>query len=172
MSHGLFLCVWRALSACLLVLLLWQGVPAAHAAEPVARITGSELLDMVRSRTDKIVFINFFASWCPPCREEIPELIAVRGEYAEKDVLILGVSLDEDAAQLASFAADAGFNYPVYQAGPDIAPLFGITSIPHNSVYSGGRLRINEAGMVDAASLRVVFNALLGRGAASGGAVQ
>ncbi len=172
MSHGMFLCAWRGLFACLLVLLLCQGVPAAHAVEPVARISGSELLDMVRSNRDKIVFINFFASWCPPCREEIPELLAVRSEYAERDVLILGLSLDDDAAQLAAFAAGAGFTYPVYRAGPDIAPLFGITSIPHNSVYSGGRLRINEAGMVDAASLRVLFNALLGSGAASGDTAQ
>jgi len=55
--------------------------------------------------------VNFWATWCPPCRREIPLLIDLQNEYGER-IRILGIAIDDlDAVQ--EFAADVGFNYPV-----------------------------------------------------------
>lgn len=143
---------------------------AAAADRTPPSITKEALLDMVRASTGKIVFINFFASWCPPCREEIPELVAIRREYPETALALVGVALDEDAERLASFASSAGFNYPVYRAEADVPALYGVMSIPHNVVYDAqGRLVVSQAGMVDAASLRVFLDAALAEAAKDAG---
>lgn len=140
--------------------------PAAPADQTPPLITREALLEMVRANPGKIVFINFFASWCPPCRQEIPELVAIRKAYPETALALVGVALDEDAARLASFAASAGFNYPVYRAEAGVPALYGVMSIPHNVVYdTQGRLVVSEAGMVDAASLRVFLDAALAEAA-------
>ncbi len=140
--------------------------PVAHADQTPPSIAREALLEMVRANPGKIVFINFFASWCPPCREEIPELVAIRKEYPETALALIGVALDENAAQLASFTASAGFNYPVYRAEADVPALYGVMSIPHNVVYdTRGRLVVSQAGMVDAASLRVFLDAALAEAA-------
>lgn len=170
----------RAALLCLAALLVCLSAPlspAARAAEALPVITGEGLLEIVRANPGKVVFINFFASWCPPCREEIPELITIRKEYPETALTLIGVALDEKkdekgegADPLASFAASAGFNYPVYRAGADVPGLYGVMSIPHNVVYdTQGKLAVSQAGMVDAAALRVFFDAVL-KNDAKGGA--
>lgn len=155
----------RAALLCLAVTLACLSAPAlspaARAAETLPSVTGEGLLEIVRANPGKIVFINFFASWCPPCRQEIPELIAIRKEYPETALTLIGVALDEEPDRLAAFADAAGFNYPVYRAGADVPGLYGVMSIPHNVVYNTqGRLAVSQAGMVDAASLRVFFDAV------------
>lgn len=160
----------RAALLCLAALLACLSAPpfspAARAAEALPIVTGEGLLEMVRANAGKMVFINFFASWCPPCREEIPDLVTIRREYPETALTLIGVALDENPDHLAAFAASAGFNYPVYRAGADVPGLYGVMSIPHNVVYdTQGRLAVSQAGMVDAASLRVFLDAAL-KGAA------
>lgn len=146
---------------------------AAGASESLPSISAPKLLELVRANPGKVIFINFFASWCPPCREEIPDLIRLRKEYPEQDLLLVGVSLDEDAAKLAAFAAETNFNYPVYRAEDDIPPLFGIMSIPYNVVYdAAGSMVVSEAGMIDAASLRTFFDALFKEAKTSTGKAQ
>ncbi len=78
-----------------------------------------------------IVVINFWATWCPPCREEIPDFIQVYDEYRDQGVQFLGVS-NEDRDTLASFADEFGINYPVLIDGSvdTIFPEWGIRAIP------------------------------------------
>jgi cytochrome c biogenesis protein CcmG/thiol:disulfide interchange protein DsbE len=73
----------------------------------------------------KVVFINFWATWCPPCRAEIPVLIDLANRY--KDVLqIVGVSLDDgDPAEVKNFATHMGINYPIVMASREIVKEYG-----------------------------------------------
>lgn len=60
----------------------------------------------------KTVVLNFWATWCAPCREEIPDLIAIRGEYAGKGVEIVGIAID-NAQAVKSYAQQMGIPYPL-----------------------------------------------------------
>lgn len=142
-----------------------QAVPSATSkttAPTIRPISTQDILKLVRDNKGKAIFINFFASWCPPCREEIPELISLRRHYKEDQLLIIGVSLDNELNKLDKFAARMGFNYPIYQAMPDVGIGFRISSIPHNVVYSpDGTMVVSEAGMVTEADLKNFFDELL-----------
>lgn len=73
----------------------------------------------------KVVLINFWATWCPPCREEIPELIELQSKYKDQ-LQIVGVSLDEvPSEQVKEFAVRAGINYPIIMASREILQEYG-----------------------------------------------
>src|ERR1700735_3668526 len=61
----------------------------------------------------KVVILNFWATWCPPCQEEIPEMIHLAGKYKDR-LLVIGISMDDASPQeVAQFARHAGMNYPI-----------------------------------------------------------
>ncbi|MCP4388114.1 MAG: TlpA family protein disulfide reductase [Gammaproteobacteria bacterium] len=60
-----------------------------------------------------ILLVNFWAPWCAPCRREIPSLIQVQNEYAERGVRILGIAFDSKP-QVQEFATEYGINYPLF----------------------------------------------------------
>ncbi|MFZ0581647.1 MAG: TlpA disulfide reductase family protein [Candidatus Acidiferrales bacterium] len=73
----------------------------------------------------KVVFINFWATWCPPCRAEIPVLIDLANRYKDR-LQIVGVSLDEDDPEnVKKFAEHFGINYPIVMASPEIVAEYG-----------------------------------------------
>lgn len=151
---------------CLGLILTFGEIPALAASAPVNKeiptLSGAEVLELVKNNKGKIIFLNFFATWCPPCREEIPELIALRKEYSEDKVLFVGISLDSASDKLERFVQNMDFTYPVYKAGPDVGPLFGIVSIPYNMAYSAaGELVASEAGMVNGKELKLFLDQLL-----------
>lgn len=73
----------------------------------------------------KVVFINFWATWCPPCRAEIPVLIDLANRYKDR-LQIVGVSLDDDdPLDVKKFAEHFGINYPIVMASPEIVAEYG-----------------------------------------------
>lgn len=78
----------------------------------------------------KVVILDFFADWCPPCRQEIPDFIALEKEYGDKGFSMIGVALvDKNAAQ--SFSDKMGINYPVLIDDGNVSTAYGpIRSIP------------------------------------------
>jgi thiol-disulfide isomerase/thioredoxin len=61
----------------------------------------------------KAVLVNFWATWCPPCREEIPDLIRLQKQYGDKGFTIVGVDVGESAKRVSAFGAKMGMNYPL-----------------------------------------------------------
>ena len=147
----------------ILALLLCLALPCSSMAAPsVPSLNLVGLTDMLAKNKGKVIMLNFFATWCPPCRVEIPELVNVRKKYAEKDVLIISLSLDEDAKVVPPFVEKMKMTYPVFMADRDIAKAFKITQIPHNAFYSrDGQLILSEPGMADAEMVEMVFKKLL-----------
>ncbi len=80
----------------------------------------------------KVVLLDFWATWCAPCREEIPELIQLQRQYAGKEFTVLGVALDEEgAAVVKPVVQELGANYPVVIGNLQVAAAYGgIEALP------------------------------------------
>jgi peroxiredoxin len=61
----------------------------------------------------KVILLNYWATWCPPCKREIPDLIALQDQYRDKGLVVLGVSQDDDPETLRGFASTWKMNYPI-----------------------------------------------------------
>ncbi len=74
----------------------------------------------------KVVLLNFWATWCAPCKIEIPWFMEFQREYKDRDFAVLGVSMDEDGWDaVRPYMADHKFNYRIVVGNDDIGKLFG-----------------------------------------------
>ncbi len=144
----------------LLCLLLPCAAFGASASVPSLNLAG--LTDLLAKNKGKVIMLNFFATWCPPCQVEVPDLVAVNKKFAGKDVLIISLSVDEDEKVVVPFMKKMGMDYPVYMAGRYITKAFQVSSIPHNVFYAkDGQRVISEPGIADTEMMEMVFNKLL-----------
>ena len=78
----------------------------------------------------KVVVLNFWATWCGPCKQEIPAFVELYDQYKDKGLEIVGVSIDDSPAQLQAFTREWKMRYPVVQMQSDIesayGPFFGV----------------------------------------------
>ncbi len=93
-----------------------------------------------RDLAGKAYIVNFFASWCPPCRAEVPDMITLQEEYSQKGFTFIGVTVDEDISKARDFVTDYGINFPVVMADQQILDAYssyvqgGLRSIPTSFV--------------------------------------
>jgi thiol-disulfide isomerase/thioredoxin len=73
----------------------------------------------------KVVIVNFWATWCGPCKVEIPDFVKLYAEYKDKGLVIVGVSVDDSPEQLQAFMKEYKMNYPVLQMTPDVESAWG-----------------------------------------------
>ncbi|MCX6150542.1 MAG: redoxin domain-containing protein [Ignavibacteriales bacterium] len=87
----------------------------------------------------KVILLDFWATWCAPCRRGIPDLVALKNEYKNKGLEIIGVSLDQDntIANVLPFIKEFKINYPVVYYNMDIIQNYGgIESIPTSFIIN------------------------------------
>ena len=112
----------------------------------------------------KVVFLNFWATWCGPCRAEIPDLIALQSRYKDR-LQIIGLDVDDDdPAEIQKFISDTGIQYPVAMASGDVrAEYGGIPALPTSFVLdTEGRVVQKHVGLFDPALYETEIRALLG----------
>lgn len=155
----------RALGASLLICLCLAGTGCADSRETAAEAGNLDAMAILRSVTEakgKVVVVSFWASWCQPCRIEIPELMEVREDFGDDELFILGVSIDRDEAMYRAFVDKAEFNYPVGLGNDEVVQMFQVSGVPKIMVYdTQGRLVINQEGVVTADSLTKLLHRLL-----------
>jgi cytochrome c biogenesis protein CcmG/thiol:disulfide interchange protein DsbE len=86
----------------------------------------------------KVVILDFFASWCPPCKQEIPDFIELERSYGDKGFAMIGVAL-VSAGEAREFAGNMGINYPVLVDDGKVSENYGpIRSIPTTFIIDKG----------------------------------
>jgi peroxiredoxin len=89
----------------------------------------------LRQLRGKVVLVNFWATWCPPCRKEMPDLEALYMRFSNQGFVILAIS-DEDAAKVKPFIIERNITYPVLlDPGRKVNELFEVQGIPKSFVY-------------------------------------
>jgi peroxiredoxin len=80
----------------------------------------------------RVIVLEFFATWCPPCRDSIPHLNNLKAKYKEKGLMVYGVNLDAniDAKTLKEFASDNQVQYDLLLSDENTGKLYNINSIP------------------------------------------
>jgi thiol-disulfide isomerase/thioredoxin len=121
----------------------------------------------------KVVIVNFWATWCEPCRVEIPWMIGFQQKYADKGFTILGVAMDDEGKSVvAPYVQSTQFdvnghsmtmNYPIVLGDDDIAGKFGgLLGFPTTIVISrDGKIQKRFIGLADEAELDKEIKALL-----------
>jgi len=89
----------------------------------------------LKNLSGKIVLVNFWATWCPPCRKEMPDLDTLYQRFKERGLVVLAIS-DEDAGTVKPFIADHHVGYPVLlDPGRKVNDLFRVQGIPKSFLY-------------------------------------
>lgn len=78
----------------------------------------------------KAVLLNFWATWCVPCKEEMPWLVAFQKQYAPKGLVILGIAMDGSAQPVRKFTKNVDVNYPLLIGNQQIADQYYVKGLP------------------------------------------
>ncbi len=112
----------------------------------------------------KVVILNFFATWCPPCRAEIPELVKLYRLNKEKGLMVLGVSLDMDVPpqDLTTFVKGMKITYPVLVGTADLAEKYQVNGVPTTILINReGKTHTRYDGLVPASRFEKDLRSLL-----------
>jgi thiol-disulfide isomerase/thioredoxin len=112
----------------------------------------------------KVVLVNFWATWCPPCREEIPELLALKKEFKDR-LEIVGISEDDDPSEsVLKFARQKGMTYPIVMATPELIESYGgVPALPTSFLIdTQGRVVQKHSGLYPIARYQREIRSLLG----------
>lgn len=114
----------------------------------------------------KAVMVNFWATWCPPCKMEMPWLIDLQKKYAAQGFTVIGISEDDPPfTQVDSFTRQIGVNYPIVIADESTSKAFGGIDYLPASYYIGrdGKVVVETAGLVSKGEIEANIQKILAR---------
>ena len=149
---------------------LLDGVPERER-EPaplldLPRMDGGRLSSA--SLSGRVVLLNFWASWCAPCRSELPALDSLRRELADSGFVFVAINEEEDTAAARAYMNQLGFSFPVAFGRGRLRPLFHYPGLPYTVLLDrGGRIAgrwIGYAGPGQLQAMRALIRSELSRG--------
>ncbi|MDH4039399.1 MAG: TlpA family protein disulfide reductase [Gammaproteobacteria bacterium] len=152
----------RLLPALITALLLLGGCGEQRFLAPDAPqfslpdLTGGETITLDDYRGD-VVYVSFWASWCVPCREEMPLLASLWQSHRDEGFQVIAINVDEDPAAARQFARDHGLEFPLARdADRSVSKLYRVAGYPsHYLVDRRGKVRFSALGFTEADALAV-----------------
>ncbi|MGD1089831.1 MAG: TlpA disulfide reductase family protein [Verrucomicrobiota bacterium] len=153
--------------------LLGQSRLVASDANPIEKASpapGWELQDLngktvrLSDFKGKVVILDFWATWCPPCRAEIPGLIELQKKYQAQGLAVVGVSVDQASSDtVKSFVQQMGINYPVVLADTKVVTAYGgIAGLPTTFIIDRtGRIVKQHLGFTEKEEIETEIKSLL-----------
>jgi peroxiredoxin len=113
----------------------------------------------------KVVLLDFWATWCDPCREEIPHFVELQNEYRDQGLQIIGISMDDGPGPVREFYRRFNINYPVAMGNAKTGELYGgVLGLPIAFLIGrDGRIEAKHMGATDVSILEQEIRALLPR---------
>ena len=135
----------------------------SYAADGLKQIKLAELNTLLEKNKGKVVILDLWATWCPPCSKEIPGFINLYNKYKDKGLEIIGVSFDENGLEVVPpFMKKFGINYPIYLDGGDIAPVYDLQAYPTTIIYGkDGKVANKHVGFLSENEFEDEINNLL-----------
>jgi len=147
--------------------------PASAGALPPTPVSAAEVLAAARAPGARAVVVNIWATWCVPCREEMPDLLRLRRTYADRGLRLILVSGDfaSDADQAAAFLRELGVDFPTYRKeGDDMQFINALDprwsgALPASFIYDGrGHLQESIYGKSSYEKLETSIKPLIANG--------
>ena len=146
---------------CALAFILLCATLAQAQAQTVEKIGAQDLRHNIDSGKGRVLVINYWATWCVPCVKEFPGLVALRQQYPESDLHLVGISVDYNIRPVENFLKQHKVNFPIYLDNGEISEMLSIKSIPRTVIYSrSGEKILDHLGYISEESfLHVVDRA-------------
>jgi thiol-disulfide isomerase/thioredoxin len=110
----------------------------------------------------KAIYLNFFATWCPPCNEEAPQIDALARSYAARGLQVVGVDVLENARKATAFRVQHHLSYPVVVDSGTLRGQYEINGLPvHVFIDRGGIVRKIVVGELSPAAMRADVESVL-----------
>jgi peroxiredoxin len=102
----------------------------------------------LKDQRGRVVMVNFWATWCAPCRQEMPQLNRLYEKYRSSGFVLLGVNVDEDSSKAAEVAAKLGITFPVLlDADKSVSKLYDLSTMPSTVLIDrDGKVRYVHRG--------------------------
>ncbi len=158
------------ITVCLVLLIL---MPACQGKTEMSMAPEFTLLNLAGNTVNlsdysgKVVLINFFATYCPPCRMEIPDFVKLQKEFGPEGFVVIGISVDNDGERvLPPFVEKLGINYPILLATSKVLQDYGnIYALPVTFILDKNHKIVQKiTGMVNEEELRPIIEDLLKEG--------
>ena len=146
-----------SVAAFITVLATGKGPEKASPLTETADNSSTQLVDENNNKVDfsafkgKVVFVNNWASWCPPCIAEMPSIQQLKNKLKGEDIVFVMVSFDDDPAKAKKFVSKRGFDFDVYFPGENYP--YPTASIPATFILNkAGEVISEHVGMADYSS--------------------
>lgn len=110
----------------------------------------------------ELLIVDFWATWCSPCKKQLPVLFNLYEKYKSKGLSIIGVAMDYNAQNVNKFLKKSDVNYPIYLGNEDIAYIYKVKAVPTMHIYDrSGNLVKKHAGFISECELAQIIENVL-----------